>query len=312
MAKEAAATLQEMPEIEEPGVTAVLFPEFMEEDEKKESLSLEDKAEEKTVPEEPETKETKPLAEEVLTEKPAPEVDFLSVEDYGDKMVKLKVDGEEIEVSFADMQRRYQTDKALTQRGQKLAAERKAFEEQTVKTPAEVPIDIKSEEEEYLDPETKQFVTKETDVLKKEIATLKDTLDQMSQVTGPMQYQTDLGEINNKMKEQGFDDFMEYIPKIENVVFTASPEEQATLHTYDGYIKLYQQFKLQDMKALLNKPKDPEVLKADERATPKVVPIESASGRPTGTDDSNAAIEVAMEKAKLTGDWLEVLRLKGL
>ena len=53
---------------------------------------------------------------------------YLDVSDHGDYKVTIKVDGEESDVDLAHLVKNYQTDKSLSQKGDKLAEQQKALE----------------------------------------------------------------------------------------------------------------------------------------------------------------------------------------
>lgn len=287
MSKEKVATPTEegMPKEVKKGTTELLFSEV---------VSGEDQMDEEVLEEVLEDAEKLPDDKEV-------------------PLYKVKIDGVEKEVPYEELIKGYQTAQFLSQKGQRLAEERRALEEERKRLESEkarsVQKDTEDEEDIYYKEEIKPLLEKETSVLKEEISTLKSTISELSKITGPMKYQTDLKEIDKMMRAEGLDDFMNYVEKIEERVFSASPEEQALLYSFDGYIKLYQQFKIKDM--IKSNSSGVELRKADERKKPKVIPIESAGGKPSATNDTVASINAAIEEAKETGDWNKVLRLKG-
>jgi len=210
-------------------------------------------------------------------EEPEPEVfetpvqnTRLSLDEHGDHIVTVMIDGVEKEVSFKDVLWGYQTDQYLTQKGQKLALERQTFEEmrRTV-APAKAP------EPEEVDPLT-EILQPYIKPFQAKIAALENALQEVSVVTAPAKYQQNLTNLDNRLKEEGFDDFMAYVPKIED------------------FIKA-------------NQPHNP-----DPRPAPKVTPIEPVGGTPTGADTFQGQYKAAFDKARETGDWTEVFRLKGV
>lgn len=94
-----------------------------EEDPESEEVVSEDEEEEEEV--EVEEDEDEDAAEEVATQ----EADVFTTEDLDlDAKLKVKVDGEEMEVSFGDLVKGYQTDAHLSKQGRELGEARKALE----------------------------------------------------------------------------------------------------------------------------------------------------------------------------------------
>lgn len=66
-------------------------------------------------------------------EAPTQDVDVFSVDDLDlDAKVSVKIDGEEMEVSFADLLKGYQTDASLSKKGRELGEARKAIDEERI------------------------------------------------------------------------------------------------------------------------------------------------------------------------------------
>jgi hypothetical protein len=241
-------------------------------------------------------------------EEPEPEVfetpvqnTRLSLDEHGDHIVTVKIDGVEKEVSFKDVLRGYQTDQYLTQKGQKLALERQTFEEmrRTV-APAKAP------EPEEVDPLT-EILQPYIKPFQAKIAALENALQEVSVVTAPAKYQQNLTNLDNRLKEEGFDDFMAYVPKIEDFIKSLPFEQQTQYDNQFAYIDLYKTYKIKDIVAKANQPHNP-----DPRPAPKVTPIEPVGGTPTGADTFQGQYKAAFDKARETGDWTEVFRLKGV
>mgnify|MGYP001587079480 FL=1 len=274
--------------------TDMLFPDFME-------------SAEATLPE-PKTEELAKEAPEIL-----PELKTLTVDEYGDKMVKVKIEGVEKEVSFKDLLKGYQTDQYLTQKGHKIAEEKRYLDSLLQSRPIEQlgsPVPDENDDLYF-----NEVIKPQTEAIKQEIKQLKDIMAQTTQVIGPMQYRNDLEKLDTYMKQQGFDDFMAYVPQIENEVLHAPVEQMARMRSFETYAQLYQGMKLRDMKEQLaeikNKPPEKPKL-PDERPRPKISAIESAGATSSGADDEIASYNAAFKKATKTGDWSEVYRLKGI
>lgn len=72
-------------------------------------------------------------------EAPTQEADVFSADDLDlDARVQVKIDGEEMEVSFGDLLKGYQTDSHLSKKGRELGEAQKAFEEERTKQIEEV------------------------------------------------------------------------------------------------------------------------------------------------------------------------------
>lgn len=275
------------------GTTAKLFPHLMEE--------VAPPPKEEPKPPEPEPEAAAPPQEE----KPAEAPKVLTVDELGDQLVKVKIDGVEKEVPFRDVLRGYQTDQHLTAKGQKIAKEKQDLESMKRQTggaqPPAQPTQVQEVDPllEVLQPYIKPFQEK--------ISQLEKTLEDVAIVTKPALYQANLHKVDTYLKGQGFDDFMAYVPKIESHILSLPEEEQAQYDNQFAYIDLYKTQKLREKVA--TPPQTPRHV--DQRPAPPVTKIESVSGTPTGTDDFQARYKTAFERAKETNDWTEVLKLKG-
>lgn len=280
----------------EAGTTAKLFPEFSADaghqpEEEKQAEPVQEEKATKEPDEEPEKKDT-----------PAPK--YLTPEEHGDEMVKVKIDGKEMDVPFRDLLRGYQTDQHLTQKGQKIAQEKQTLEEIKRQFGDKTPAQPATPEE--VDPLT-AILQPYIVPFQQKIADLEKKLENVSVVTAPAQYQANLKRLDGTLKGQGFDDFMAYVPKIENYVKSLPEEDQPKYDNSIAFIDLYKTMKLKDTMSGNGKPpKGP-----DERPTPPVVKIEPANGTPGDTGEYQAKYKAAFDTARETGDWSEVLRLKG-
>ena len=83
--------------------------------------------------------ETEETEDEDGAEAPTQDVDVFSVDDLDlDAKVSVKIDGEEMEVSFADLLKGYQTDASLSKKGRELGEARKAIDEERVAKLSEI------------------------------------------------------------------------------------------------------------------------------------------------------------------------------
>ena len=108
-----------------------------------------------------------------------------------------------------------------------------------------------------------------------------------------------------------YEDFMEFVPQIEEAIMDLPVEQQGAAQTMDYFSNKYAMLKL---KSLQNQPKAPAAPpeNADKRPEPNVVPIESANSRGSNVDDSDAAYTKAVTAAKDSGDWEQVFKMKGI
>lgn len=232
---------------------------------------------------EPETKEVSETPEEENKETP-PSPEYLDPQEFGEKKVKVKIDGVEMEVPFRDVVKGYQTDQYLTRKGQTIAEERKRVQEPP---PAE---------EEYMDA----LAAKQIQELRAELERVKQYEAGVASELAPIRYERTMGSIDARMKQEGLTDFKDKLPEIEKILLAMPPEQMAAYDNPHGFEYVYKNLKLQDFKkAQVEKHKNP-----DERPKPKVVPIESSSS-PSGVESVNTERTKAKEKAVQTGDWTE-------
>ena len=151
--------------------------------------------------EETEAIETEPATEEPVEETKTEEAEYLNIEELGDKMFKLKINGEESTITVKDALRRIQTDKHLTQEGQRLAEARRQFDElknsvvdksTEVKTETD-PYDTSYEDESTVNPDIAD--------LKAQIATLTDAVGSVKQNLAPTVYEQNVKAIDTYLRE---------------------------------------------------------------------------------------------------------------
>jgi len=76
---------------------------------------------------------------ETEEESPTQEVDVYTAEDLDlDALVRVKIDGEEVDVSFADLLKGYQTDNSLSKKGRELGEARQALEQERQEALAQI------------------------------------------------------------------------------------------------------------------------------------------------------------------------------
>jgi len=233
--------------------------------------------------------------------------EYLNIEEFGEKTIKAKIDGVEVEVPLTEAIKGYQTDRFLTQKGQKIAEEKRAlesFKEEMLKMnipSSNADIGETPEEDEYYTEHIKPY----TEPLMKELKELKDSIAAITATTAPMQAERAFQEIDKEMKAEGLTDFLEKRPDVEKVIMSMPVGERERFSDRTGFIFVYKDLKLKE--AL----RAQKTTSPDLRPAPNVIPIESGT-IPTGASGDASAYATAFKTAKETGDWSEVLRLKGV
>jgi len=249
-------------------------------------------------------------AEPVVAETPATvikdEAEYLSAEDFGNRLIKIKVDGVELEIPFKDAIRRIQTDKHLTEKGQRLAEERKNLE--LLKQSITHPIQAVNTEPESDDGIYQEYVKPHLSKYENEIQGLKSELKSMEAVMQPIKYQNNLRAVAEVLKEEGYDDFLDFVPKIESKIYSMPLDKQMEYDNPVAFIGVYKDIKIQELRSQASVKADNK--QVDARPKPKITNIEGGSNAPSGADDFASQYQTAFKQAQATGDFTEVLRLK--
>lgn len=233
--------------------------------------------------------------EEVAATSAPKEPEYLDVNGFGDRKVKVKVDGIETEIPFKDVVKGYQTERYLTQKGQMIAEERKKLQETA--TPPTTHSD-----DDYIDP----LMAEEMRNLKKELEFVKETSKAAISELMPIRYERNLSVIDSEMKTEGLTDFKEHVPEIEKIIRAMPPDKAETYDTVDGFKFLYKNLKLQELVKKQASTTDKNT-NADVRPTPRVVQIESGSSPSGGATSRAAEREKALTLAKKSGDWTDFM-----
>jgi len=253
-----------------------------------------------------ETTETVPEQTETIEAAPTDaDSEYLNNADLAKKMVKLTVNGKDMDVTYEQLVRSYQTDTYLTQKGQRIAEEAKTVETKpapllTPPTPMEI-------DDDYY----KEFVAPAVTAQNQELQGMKAQMEQMASVLQPVQYQNNVDRMAQTMASKGYDDFKAHLPKIEEHIMSLPPEQQALMDTQVGYENIFLDMKNKELmaaKSVVPTPRPVEVRKAPN------VAVEQSSGVASKADNSSATYNAAFKKACETqsrADWLEVTRLKG-
>ncbi|MDI6788312.1 MAG: hypothetical protein QME51_08070 [Planctomycetota bacterium] len=271
--------------------TKALFPELLPADESN------------TLPAEDAEAAKSQASESGKTVSPPQTHEYLDIQDFGEKKVKVKIDGIEAEIPFKDVVKGYQTEQYLTRKGQTLAEERKRLQEAAVSPPA-----IHSDDE-YIDP----LMAQEVKSLKRDLEAMKEINRAITSDIMPLRYERNVNMIDNEMKAEGLTDFKEKLPEIESMIKAMPPEKIETYDTIDGFKALYKSLKLQELvkKQASTTDKQNKQNAADVRPNPRVVPIESGSSPSGGATTTNAERAKAFALASKSGNWVSYLEKYG-
>lgn len=307
----------------EEGTTDKLFPDFVpgqdeqpvdqqqadstpapEQPEPEEQIST-DKVEETEIKQD----EDKPV-EQQQTQPEGPKV--IDLDQMGDYVVVQNINGQKREVRLRDLNRMDQTDAAITQKAQRVAEERRQLEALR----QELRQSGKPEPSQGQEPQN--ISNRQAQMEANRIAQLEQQIAMLQQSLGPVMYQNNRQRLANELKADGFDDFLEYIPKIEQTV--ASVEDDNLFNYYntpEGAKALYFQMKAKELKqSVQRQPEAPKPPVAIKRPSPPVVRVGSGNQVSNGvTDDWNtkykAAVKFARENPNNREAIQELLRLKG-
>lgn len=256
--------------------------------------------------------------------KPGPK--YLSLEDFADSVVKLKVDGVEEDAKFQDIIRRVQLDKHLTSKGQKLSEEEKRIQakEASLIEKEKILTELLANQNQTKndDSETESLI-KDDPYVKRLEADLLETKKRMQEIdiqTAPMRLNASLERVDKFAKDSlGLTDFMDYRVKIQDELRSLPPEVARGLDNESGWLTVFKDIKLKELMAQVaeHKKSVPSETKSIERVSPSIVPIESSRGSSKGfSDDDSSKYRSLFEKAKrLTAEnnperhkaWEEVL-----
>mgnify|MGYP001613947145 CR=1 FL=1 len=252
------------------------------------------------------------FAAQKAAEPTVPDDEYLSVETLAAKKVKLKIGGQDSELTVNDLIRNVQTNQYLTQKGQRLAEEERrlqALKANTREPQANPHLNATVPDDEF----TREFIDPKIAPYQQKVTELESILSSIAPTIGEMKYQSDLKKLDTRFKDEGLDDFLQYVPKIEQYILQQDSTNQQNLYTYEFFSDFYKTEKLKEMIADKKNPQKAETKLPDQRPKPRVVNVESGGGTATGNDDTNSLYNAAFKKAQESGnnrDWAEVIRLK--
>lgn len=256
----------------------------------------------------PEAAEPKAEAESQPTEhaksEPVTLEDLLREKGIDPSLVKVrtKVGGEEAEVSLEQLRKGYQTDAYLTKRGQQIAEERRKLEAERQKLSRQVPAPAESVQapEGADDNPIIQFLRKQ----QQEIEELRSRVEPLT----PVVFDANRKRLSDELRAEGFNDFLEYVPKIELAVAQVEdPNLAAYYDTPEGAKSLYFKLKAKELSEKASAPAPapaPAATKApaSQRPAPPVIKLPT-SGGPVGiVEDREAKYREALSHYRKTGD----------
>lgn len=259
---------------------------------------------------------------------PAPVPDVLDPATLLGKKLKIKVGDEEKEVTFDDILKGVQLESHLTSKAQDLStrehelnerekAVRKQLEEIIPHLKPAAPAAPKGE-----DPLKDSLIA--DDPLTKALLARLDAQDkliqQLTTAAAPTVYEQNLKRLAGSIeKETGYKDFMDYKPRIEELLRKLPKEQRAAYDTEEWWSRQFFILKSQDLAAEIVKAKTPAPAAPPPPSRPAAAPIAGIGGSDGGpaappvSDDWDLRYNAAFEKAQKSGataDWLAVLRLK--
>jgi len=258
--------------------------------------------------------------------KPEASEEFIDWEKMAGKKIRQKIDGKEVIVTAEELKSYSDQDqikKHLAEAANKVGEERRRLAEER-KQIQELRQQRQSQYEAPLPNGQLQEAQVQQDysnpVLQR-IQFLESQLQQLAQGTQPVIYETNRQRVANELKAQGFNDFMDYLPKMEMHMTTIQDPQLAGFYdTPQGAKSLYFQLKAQDM---MKVPQSKVVVQDVPRRTSAPNPVPPATqidggSQPSGSfnDDSGHSYRQAFRRASTLGDdkeaWNEVLRQKGI
>lgn len=265
----------------------------------------------------------------------APQV--FSLEDLKGKMVRVKVDGIEMDVPADQVVKSYQLESHLQVRMQEVATREKKLieiQQEMLKGKATPPAEPDPNNPEPPAPGVQE--TDEFKALQKQLDATRAELAQITKDTAKVRYKNGLEKIAEEIKsDYGKDDFLQRVPEIEKSIRTQlkdpanpTPEEVARFDNADYFKRSYEKML---MKELLNgkplgdpvptpaptPPAAPPGSPPPNFKRPAPVIVESGGGSPSSVQQQVNGWQVrynqALQKATNSGkseDWQEVIRLK--
>lgn len=300
-------------------------------EQQKDAVEVIDQSPREEQTEEP-AQETPNVPESVLTPetpKPTestPQDDFLDWDKMAGKKIRQKIDGKEVIVTAEELKKYSDQDQIkkhlaeaadkVGEERRKLAEERRQIQELRNRPVQEQPNQSNGNVQQQ-DPQ--DF----SNPVFQRIQFLEEQVRQLAQGTQPVIFQSNRQRVANELNTQGFNDFMDYLPKMESHLMSVKDPGLVSFYdTPEGAKSLYFQLKAQDMQKaqtapVRNVPQGTiQQTQVSRNPQPPAMQIDGG-GQSSGSnvDDSGHLLRTAFRKATASGDrdaWNEVLRQKGI
>jgi hypothetical protein len=242
--------------------------------------------------------------------------------------VRIKVDGKDEVLSYSEAKKRVQLNEHLNLAGQKIGEERRALSEERRKFQEEQRMapNLGARAPQGVPPTPGEPTPEElANPLVAKLYGELNVLKERVQGLDPVVFQTNRQRVANELKADGFNDFLDYIPKIEAHI--SKLQDPRAIEFYDsetGAKALYHQLKNRDLIEQMNQQasrpttvQTPPVPAAPSRAAaePPIVIIDSGT-QPSqiGVDNYDAQYEEKLTRWKQTRDpklFRELMKMRG-
>lgn len=258
--------------------------------------------------------------------------DSFDIEKVLNKKIKAKVDGKEEEVTLKDLRDNYQINKHLAQAADKVGEERRKLAEERRQIQ-----EWRQQRQQNIPSEPTGFqpggmpngngampqIPQELNPLLAKINSLEQQLNQFVEGTRPAVFQSNRQRVADELKSQGFDDFLQFIPKMETHLVGLSNQNPQLVQFYDtpdGAKALYFQLKAQELVSRQHSAPPVQQVAPNVPVVPQTR-VESGA-QPSGSvnDDGASNYRRAFKRAtELANDtpagreaWNQVLLQKGI
>jgi len=270
------------------------------------------------VPAQPTPEEApKPIKTSVET----PQDEILDLDTFGSRKVKAVIDGREEILPFKEVLGQYQLKKHWSEAADRVGEERRKLAEErrqlTELRQNQSSMNVPRGNEEQANGQINGV--QQPDPYLQRIQFLEQQLNQVVEGTRPAMYESNRQRVSQELKSQGFNDFLDYIPKMEShIVGIQDPQLVQFYDTPMGAKSLYFQLKAQELQA--TPAKAPPAPAPVRQSAPQIVPqtrVDSGSQPSSGlNDDSASNYRKAFQRASMLRDdkdaWNAVLQQKGI
>lgn len=231
-----------------------------------------------------------------------------------DKKMEIVVDGVKQTMSLAEIVKIKQQEGHLTQKTQAVADKDRllneqlknlAIEKHNIQNVPKKSDNLKSLVKED-DQEIFEAVSPVISKLEGQIKSLHAQVSANQNSLRPVLYQNNMVKLDGKLKEEGLDDFMTHLPKIEEYIFSQPPEKQASFDNLNSFEMIYKTMKLNEFKNQKTKP-----VNTQTNFIPPVVNVEGGNNVSTAVNSNVKAsnhlklFDFAKKSGK-TEDWAKV------